>query len=361
MPNFKFRLLGFSLLILSILFTSSCGSKVTETNNNRVCEGKPGTGVAGDCSSTPSSSNISESPTPPAKVVKYSVICFAQEYSNKCSDQYYKIEEGTTIEFYLEKTGGGISERIGYQSGFKALGNKEIISKSESDGLVNSGSKAYKIAPLYVQFFDASIGNFTDVSGLKKPKEVNGEYNFTEKIRFITGDNFEMVKVNLEYYDNNPNRKRENWWTDYQSNPEYRNGDWICEYKYCKTNKLVPYKSTSKVAEENLSSPESIPTHPSAVEFIQKYYQLLNERNYSNAWSQLSTNFKQKSKDYIQWWNKVKNIRVENVKSISQNENAAIVEAQISYELKDGRLKQDGNKQIHLLWNRAKNEWEIDK
>jgi hypothetical protein len=329
MPNFKFRLLGFSLLILSILFISSCDSKVTVTNNDRVCEGKPGTGVAGDCSST---SKNSASPSPSAAPIKYSILCFAQNfYSSKCQNEYYKIPEGVNIEVYLEKTGGGISENIGYVTKFRASDKQETISKSESDALVNSGAVAYSIAPLHVRIFDSSTNEFISVPALRKAENAIGgtNINFTDKVSFTTGDSFKIV-------------------------------DSTCGYYPCKITELVPYELTSTVdTKESSSSQES--SHPSAAEFIQKYYQLLNERNYSNAWSQLSTNFKQKSKDYIQWWDKVKNIRVENVKSISQNENAAIVEAQISYELKDGRLKQDGNKQIHLLWNRAKNEWEIDK
>jgi hypothetical protein len=355
-PNFYSRFLLFSLLVCSVILTSSCDSKVTTTNKSGICVGEPGTGVAGDCSG-----DLKNAVSPSAEPIKYSVICFAQEYSDKCGDQYYKIEEGTTVEVFLEKTGGGISENLGYRSTFKALGKQENITKNESDALVNSGSKAYKIAPLHVKFFDTSIGDFIDISGLKKPRKVNGEYNFTGKIIFSTGDSFELVKIDLEYYDNDPNRKRANWLADYQDNPEYRNGDWICEYKYCKTNKLVSYKSTSKVAEASPSSSESISTHPSAAEFIQSYYQLLNERNYTDSWDKLSTSFQQKSQDYKQWWGKVKNIRVSKVENISQDENRATVEAQISYELKDGRVKQDDNKRIYLVWNKTKNEWKIDR
>jgi hypothetical protein len=127
-----------------------------------------------------------------------------------------------------------------------------------------------------------------------------------------------------------------------------------------KSEKAVA-SNLNKSAPRNNYSPTQTSTHPSAVTFVEIYYQLLNERNYKNAWSRLSTNFQSKAQDYKQWWDKVKSIRVSNVKNISQNKNSATIEARISYELKDGRIKQDDNKRIYLIWNKTKNEWEIDK
>jgi hypothetical protein len=339
-PNFGSRFLPFSLLVFSVMLISSCDSKATISESG-ICVGKPGTGVTGNCSSSPSPS--ANSPTPQAEPIKYSVVCFAQNYySSRCQDTYYKIPEGVSIEVYLEKTGGGISENVGYKSMFKVLdGKQEIISKSESDMLVNNGAKAYSIGTLHVHFFDSSKNEFISVPGFQKQEQISGNYNFIEKIRFTTGDTFKIINMSFSERDTNP--------------------DWICGAwtSSCTVTKLVPYKSISTITEASSPSQES--SHPSAAEFIQTYYQLLNERNYSNSWGKLSTNFQQRSQDYKQWWDKVKNIRVSSVKNISQDENMATVEAQISYELKDGRVKQDDNKQIHLIWNKTKNEWEIDK
>jgi hypothetical protein len=129
--------------------------------------------------------------------------------------------------------------------------------------------------------------------------------------------------------------------------------------KASKSAKASPKPSaTSSVSPEKPPSQES--SHPSAVEFVKTHYQLLNNRDYKATWNRLSTRFQRKSKDYLEWWDKVNSIQVGTIKSISQNNEAAIVDAEISYEMKDGRTKQDENRRIHLLWNQSRNAWEID-
>jgi hypothetical protein len=323
--NFYSRFLLFSLLVYSVIFISSCESKVTTTNKSGICIGKPGTGAAGDCSGD--SENTNSSPSVP---ITYDIVCFQlHSFSNigiRCDpDNVHKISRGAEVTVYL-KTETSVQQGNYISVHFNANKSTEKISVSEMESLSSGNSQVYVVdselkyfggvrsASTYsaeVNIFDRSSGKFK-LLGEGETQELG---NDKSKFTFIAGD--------------------------------------------------VDVKNTTEQASEQPKPNESVPnqgsTHPSAAEFIQSYYQLLNERNYKNAWSKLSTGFQGKSPDYKQWWDKVKNIRVSSVKNISQNENTAIVEAQISYELKDGRVKQDDNKQINLIWNKAKNEWEIDK
>jgi hypothetical protein len=276
-------------------------------------------------------SNSAESPITTVPIT-YDVICFQRRSFStmgvECSpDQIFKIPRGTKVTTYL-KTETSVQQGRNINISFDTDKSTEKISISEMESLSSKDSQVYVMnshlnTPLttgilpagytaQVNIFDRSSGKFK-VFGQGVIQQL-GEDN--SKFIFTAGD------------------------TDIKDT----------------TGKVPEQPEPNQSVTSSQGS-----THPPAERFIETYYQSLNERNYRNAWGKLSKSFQRKSEDYKKWWDKVKNIRVENVKSISQNENAAIVEAQISYELKDGRLKQDGNKQIHLLWNKAKNEWEIDK
>jgi hypothetical protein len=331
------------LLVTLTTFVIGCGSSTVTTTNTD--------------SSTINSASVSPSTSNP---VKYSVVCFSQSYANKCGDQYYKVPEGTTVKAYLKKTGGGIGGNVVYESSMNIVGNYEVITRSESDELVNNGAKAYLIVELSVRFFDRSSGEFVDIPEYIYTKFEEEIFDPGKETIFTTGETFKLIEISSAE-ELNKITTRKSW--------NSLCGGARLGYATCKLRKVVSYSDIKDTTGQASQQPEpnksavsnQASAHPSAAEFIQKYYQLLNERNYSNSWNKLSTNFQNKSQDYKQWWDKVKNIRVSSVKNISQDENMAIVEAQISYELKDGRVKQDDNKQIHLLWNKAKNEWEIDK
>jgi hypothetical protein len=182
MLNFKFRLLGFSLLILSILFTSSCGREATITP-------------------TVSSSVSNPSPTP--SPINYDIICFQRhDFSTmgvKCNpDQIFKIPRGTEVTTYLET-------KTSVQSGkyitisFTATKQTEKISISEmeslsskdsqvyvmnSDSKVSVGSAFFRQGEAYsakVSIFDRNSGKFKlfGEGAIQKLGEDNSKFIFT--------------------------------------------------------------------------------------------------------------------------------------------------------------------------------------
>jgi hypothetical protein len=109
----------------------------------------------------------------------------------------------------------------------------------------------------------------------------------------------------------------------------------------------------------------STQNRPAADDFVKDYYLNLKNRNYDNTWSQLSPRFQRFSvggySDYLQWWNKVKDIRIGNVNLISQSSDAAIVDAELYYVMDIGRVVEDSKKRIYLVWSAEKNSWLIER
>jgi hypothetical protein len=97
---------------------------------------------------------------------------------------------------------------------------------------------------------------------------------------------------------------------------------------------------------------------------IQNYYQLINQRQYSEAWGYLSNRFQNIKPDnnynnYEEWWNQVNSVTIDSINVIEKNNNMAIVHASLSYSMKDGR-KIDDPSRITLVLN-SNGKWLIDE
>lgn len=97
---------------------------------------------------------------------------------------------------------------------------------------------------------------------------------------------------------------------------------------------------------------------------IINYYKTINNRNYSVTWNQLSEKFKiNKSNNnfsnYVEWWNKVQKVEVEQAKILSTSSNKATVEVQMKYIMKSGRVIADAQL-FELIWNAAQQNWNFD-
>jgi uncharacterized protein (DUF2147 family) len=278
------------------------------------------------------------SPSPSPSPITYDVICFQRHALStmgvECDpDQIFKIPRGTEVTTYLE-TKTSVQSGKNTINGFRTDKQTEKISDSEMESLSSQDSRIYVL----------DMTSDTVLVG-----------------SLLSGEKHKIYACKVNVFNRNDGKFQLFGQGEFQKLGEdtskfiFTAGD--TEIKQQEPT-IPPSTTPSSSSNSEPSNPSA--TSNSATKFIQVYYQLLNDRSYRTAWGRLSTKFQLKSNDYKQWWDKVKNIRVDNVKSISQNENEAIVEAQISYELKDGRIKQDRDKQLHLLWNKNKNEWEID-
>jgi hypothetical protein len=96
---------------------------------------------------------------------------------------------------------------------------------------------------------------------------------------------------------------------------------------------------------------------------IENYYQLINRRQYSDAWAILSRRFQNIKPDnnfnnYEQWWDSVDSVTVNSIKLIEKNDSRAIVSADLNYLMKSGRKIDDPSK-ITLILN-ENGKWLID-
>lgn len=111
--------------------------------------------------------------------------------------------------------------------------------------------------------------------------------------------------------------------------------------------------------------PEPAQNRPAADEFVKNHYFSLKNRNYSSTWSELSPRFQSLSvgsySDYLQWWDKVRDIRIGNVSLINQSNDTAIVDADLYYVIDADRVFEDSKKRIYLVWSGEKNSWLIER
>ncbi|MDB9445481.1 hypothetical protein [Anabaena sp. CS-542/02] len=118
----------------------------------------------------------------------------------------------------------------------------------------------------------------------------------------------------------------------------------------------IPVPSNSALVSQSVSSP----SRPPADDFVRNHYTALNNRQYDQTWTRLSPQFKGISGDfsnYQEWWDSVAEIRIGNVELISQNSDRAVVDAQLWYEMKNGRVAEDKKTRISLMWSDEANSW----
>jgi serine/threonine-protein kinase len=103
---------------------------------------------------------------------------------------------------------------------------------------------------------------------------------------------------------------------------------------------------------------------PSRSEAIRNYYNLINQREYSATWDQLSSNFKATKsgsyEDYTGWWNQVKEVKVSKTNVREVNQDTALVNTELTYYMKDGRVSPE-RLEILLIWDADSQQWLIDQ
>ena len=85
-------------------------------------------------------------------------------------------------------------------------------------------------------------------------------------------------------------------------------------------------------------------SQPSPVEpgqFIRVYYTAINNRQYDQTWSMLSDNFKRIKNptgkgDYIDFWESIARVDIENIEVQNQTANTAVVAAAVHYTKRNG-------------------------
>lgn len=123
--------------------------------------------------------------------------------------------------------------------------------------------------------------------------------------------------------------------------------------------------STASNSDESASGDETSlkSSLPDPDKFIQDHYAGLNKRDYSETWERLSPTFKEMAEgyaSYVDWWDSVDHINLSNVRVREVNDQRAVIDVNLEYEMRDGRVITDSKGRIILSVNSNANTWQIE-
>jgi hypothetical protein len=98
-------------------------------------------------------------------------------------------------------------------------------------------------------------------------------------------------------------------------------------------------------------------------QFIKEHYSAINNRLYETTWQNLTPEFQNKAGDfsgYVDWWDSVNKIEIGQVRLIEQSNNKAIVDAKLTFFMKQGTLFHDPKSRTYLIWNDSSNSWLVE-
>jgi hypothetical protein len=120
------------------------------------------------------------------------------------------------------------------------------------------------------------------------------------------------------------------------------------------------FSSNTVATNANNSSPKKFESNKMTPDMaVINHYKLIQNRQLDKSWSDLSTSFQGSNltkgfQEYTEWWNSVDTIDVGGVRTIDSTSNSAIVQADLKYHLRSGRLMSDQKKYIYLVWDNDK-------
>ncbi|MEB3219247.1 MAG: protein kinase [Nostocales cyanobacterium 94392] len=105
---------------------------------------------------------------------------------------------------------------------------------------------------------------------------------------------------------------------------------------------------------------------PSPAQAVENYYLIINQGQYKTAWNQLSPEFKSNKRlhpkgyfSYLSWWKgKVETVNIDQVTILEANQNTAIVDASLSYLMKNGRIA-PSTVRFFLVWDAQNSKWVV--
>jgi hypothetical protein len=81
---------------------------------------------------------------------------------------------------------------------------------------------------------------------------------------------------------------------------------------------------------------------PAPQEFLRQYFQLIEQRAYSQTWAMLTAHYRQAHNStgyqpYVDFWNTVATVRIVNPQTVSQNQQSAKLQTQVSFIFTNGK------------------------
>jgi hypothetical protein len=122
------------------------------------------------------------------------------------------------------------------------------------------------------------------------------------------------------------------------------------------TTSVVVSPSSSSISSPRSSSSTSQTNRPAPDAAVIEHYNFIQNKKIDRSWTNLSTSFQGSNltkgfQEYAEWWNSVDTIDIGDVKALSVTANDAIVQADLKYHLRGGRVMSDQKKYIYLVWD----------
>ena len=108
--------------------------------------------------------------------------------------------------------------------------------------------------------------------------------------------------------------------------------------------------------EENKPNPVIAASQATPDKFIEGYYQLINRRQYQDAWKNLTPEYQNTSPDFNnfkQWWNQVDYATIIGTSLIQVDDSIATIDVNLEYRMKDGSQANDSSR-ITLIFSEGK-------
>jgi serine/threonine-protein kinase len=110
-------------------------------------------------------------------------------------------------------------------------------------------------------------------------------------------------------------------------------------------------------------TPTKSTVKPAPDQSVRDYYNLINDRQFQNAWQNLTPTFQQdRAGGYVpftDWWRTVDKVSVDKASLVEAKENTAIVDVDITY--KKGKTKFPERLRMNLIWNETLGQWQINE
>ncbi|MBZ0294908.1 MAG: hypothetical protein K8L99_20265 [Anaerolineae bacterium] len=104
-------------------------------------------------------------------------------------------------------------------------------------------------------------------------------------------------------------------------------------------------------------------------EVVREYYELVSDEQLTTTWAMLSDDFKETFNccgpdydydGYVDWWTSVDHVEMNNLRTVAQSTNRAVVYVELAYHMKAGGVSEDKEPYIELEYDPAQNAWLFD-
>lgn len=119
------------------------------------------------------------------------------------------------------------------------------------------------------------------------------------------------------------------------------------------------------VTPSKTATPSPSPAKPSPVKAIQDYYTLINNRQFQEAWKNLTPIFQnsrpKEYREFTRFWVTIKNVSIVDIRPVEIKENVAIIDVDLAYQKEKDNVIVPETLRMSLIWNTELGQWQINE